>query len=296
MQASTTFSVSGPGGAVAGSFAMSNDDKTVTFTPSADLDEGTDYTVSVAGKQSAGGDNQQVNVSFSFTTEDTTAPTTSEVAVALRAGGQANTNSAPTLISWTATDNVTAAADLVHQLQRRQMVRAGWSAWADVDAVIGVGSVERDESPLGREFQYRVRTQDEAANWSDWAESNVLSIVLFDENAFIAAGWSRVKVPGAAGGRVYRSSSIDATATLSFTGNGVGVVIATGTGQGTVEVCVDLGSQDEACTEVDLATFNPVLQRQVVAAFTGLTAGNHTLRVRVVDGTVNLDAALVSGE
>ena len=68
MPSGSSFSVSGPGGAVAGSFALSNSDTAVTFTPDAALDPATTYDVLVSGRTDAGGDVQQVPVSFSFTT------------------------------------------------------------------------------------------------------------------------------------------------------------------------------------------------------------------------------------
>ncbi|MDP8904987.1 MAG: alpha-amylase family glycosyl hydrolase [Chloroflexota bacterium] len=297
MASDSDFSVAGPGGPVAGSFALSNGDRTVTFTPSSPLSHATEYEVSITGERSPGGDIQQVPVSFSFTTvSETTPPTTSDVIVALRLGGQVNANSAPTTVTWNAEDGVSADADLVHQLQRRQRNRSGWSAWTDLGTVTGVESAERDESPLGRQFQYRVRTMDEAGNWSEWSESNVLQISLRQADAFdySPASWTRVKLRAALGGYVYSSSTVDSTATLSFTGNGVGVVMPTGAGQGTAEVCVDFGTAGEQCTTVDLATFSPSGQRVLVAAFTELDSGAHTLRVRVVAGTVNVDAAVVS--
>ncbi|MBA4170835.1 MAG: hypothetical protein H0X68_10580 [Chloroflexi bacterium] len=237
-------------------------------------------------------------MSFDFTTEaapvDETAPTTSDVTLALRAGGQATPNGAPTLLTWVTEDNATAAEDLVHQVQRRQSVPRGWSGWGDVGTVTGAESLDRDENPLGRAVQYRVRTTDQAGNLSDWAESNVISISMIDEKAFSAPSWSRVKVGGSLGGHVYRSSTAGAVATLAFTGDGVGVVMPTGSGQGTVELCVDHGTDAQDCSEVNLGALAPAAQRQVVAVFTGLDSGHHTLRVRVVAGTVNLDAALVS--
>jgi hypothetical protein len=70
MGASTSFSVTGPGldGAVAGSFALSNSDTSVTFTPSAPLEYSTTYNVVVSGQTAVGGDVQQVPVAYSFTT------------------------------------------------------------------------------------------------------------------------------------------------------------------------------------------------------------------------------------
>lgn len=68
MPSGTSFSVSGPGGAVTGTFALSNSDTTLTFTPDAPLAPETEYDVLVSGQTDAGGDVQQVPAAFSFTT------------------------------------------------------------------------------------------------------------------------------------------------------------------------------------------------------------------------------------
>jgi glycosidase len=73
MEADTDFEVVGPDGPVSGTFAYDNSSWTVTFTPEADLDSGTFYTVTVAGAQSVGvpgGDagTQQVPVTWTFLT------------------------------------------------------------------------------------------------------------------------------------------------------------------------------------------------------------------------------------
>ncbi|CAN5750746.1 alpha-amylase family glycosyl hydrolase [soil metagenome] len=70
MQPSASFSVSGPDGAVAGTFAPSDGDRTVTFTPDEELVAGATYEVLVSGQTSAGGDQQQVPVAFSFSTAE----------------------------------------------------------------------------------------------------------------------------------------------------------------------------------------------------------------------------------
>lgn len=60
-----TFSVTGPGGAVAGAFSWNGGTKTHTFTPAAPLAPGL-YTVLIENNHDAG-DNQFVSVTFSFT-------------------------------------------------------------------------------------------------------------------------------------------------------------------------------------------------------------------------------------
>jgi hypothetical protein len=73
MQPGTTFAVEGPAGPITGTFAYDDVTRTVTFTPDADLSDGTTYTVTVAGAVSVGvpgGDSGvlQAPVAFSFTT------------------------------------------------------------------------------------------------------------------------------------------------------------------------------------------------------------------------------------
>jgi glycosidase len=60
------FTVTGPGGAVAGTLVYDDASKTVTFTPSAALANGT-YTVLISGRTDAGGDAQKVNATWMFT-------------------------------------------------------------------------------------------------------------------------------------------------------------------------------------------------------------------------------------
>ena len=68
MASDSDFSVSGPGGAVIGSFAVSNSNQTLTFTPAAPLADESTYQVLVSGQSDSEGNVQQVPVSFSFTT------------------------------------------------------------------------------------------------------------------------------------------------------------------------------------------------------------------------------------
>lgn len=68
-----TFTVTGPNGAVAGSFGWDDGTKTHTFTPDAPLVPG-EYTVTISGNN-ADGDNQFVPVTFTFTVDSPPAAT-----------------------------------------------------------------------------------------------------------------------------------------------------------------------------------------------------------------------------
>jgi hypothetical protein len=74
MTAGSEFEVVGPDGPVAGTFTLSNDSHSLTFTPDAELDFSTTYTVTVeglVGSSAVGAESgtQQVPVEWQFTTE-----------------------------------------------------------------------------------------------------------------------------------------------------------------------------------------------------------------------------------
>jgi hypothetical protein len=202
----------------------------------------------------------------------------------------ARINSVPLHLSWSATDEETAADDLVHQLQRRRLKNGAWQnigTFTDAQALTSL--------PLWRWYQYRVRSQDEAGTWSEWAYSKPVKYFRRSETNFTrSAGWTRPTMAGAMGGRVARSSTVGATARLKFTGDGVALVMPAGAGQGSIEACIDPGKPAEDCRVIDLAAFTPTGPRRLVVVFADLALAEHVLRVRVVSGTVNLDGAIFS--
>ncbi|NUT51358.1 MAG: DUF4082 domain-containing protein, partial [Saccharothrix sp.] len=70
---SAQFTVTGPAGAVSGSLALSNENKTVTFTPGQALSPNTGYTVALRVSDAAG--NQTAQATWTFTTGATRPPT-----------------------------------------------------------------------------------------------------------------------------------------------------------------------------------------------------------------------------
>ena len=219
-------------------------------------------------------------------------PVTSEVTVSIRQGGQIN--SAPVRVLWKASDDLTRAAALVHQIQTRRQTNAGWSAWSSTATITGKQSAAFVTSSAGVRGQYRVRTRDEAGNWGRWVESNTIKLMLRQHGRFDFTGtWTRVADDKATNGDVRRSSTAGSTATLTFVGDGVAAVLPAGPGRGRVQVCLDFGTADARCRSVDLASYSPAGPRRLIVAFTGLVRAQHSLRLRVVSGTVDLDAALV---
>ncbi|MEP7378280.1 MAG: hypothetical protein ABI725_01820 [Chloroflexota bacterium] len=221
--------------------------------------------------------------------DDVTAPTVADVGIALKEGGRIH--SVPITLSWSASDDVTADAALVHEIQIRRRVHGSWTDWYDVATVTGRESSTRVIATWIT-YQYRVRTQDEALNWSDWAQSTTVRAPIFQESDFTLSGdWHRMFSSRAMGKHFVRSSTAGATANLTFVGNGVAAVMPAGAGLGAAEICVDPATPDEDCATVDLSAFAPTGARRLVKAFNGLDWGTHVLRVTVVSGLVRLDGA-----
>lgn len=221
---------------------------------------------------------------------DTTPPYTGYVEVGLLTGGQVN--SSTLLVSWSASDDVTPASDLVHKVQVRRLKHGIWGPWFDVASV--TGSQLATFRPTWRNYQYRVQTRDQAGNWGAWEESDHLMVMRRHDRHFRRnGGWTTVPAAGAMGGKVAQSSTIGSWARLRFWGSGVALVMPAGGGLGTIEVCLDAGTAAQRCQNVDLSTFSPSGPRRLVAVFNELTFGLHHLLVRVTGGTVDLDGALV---
>lgn len=221
---------------------------------------------------------------------DATPPQTQAVALSVRQGGQIN--SAPVAVSWAADDDTSDVWQLKHTVDIRKKTSAGWSSWRQVAA--GVGDMELNTTTaLGKVFQARVRTRDDAGNWSAWALSNTLKASTRQEANFSTSGqWTAASDPQAMGDRVIRSRKANANARLTFTGRGVSAVMPVGPPLGTARMCVDRGRASEECVVVNLASAGTG-PRWVVAVFDGLPLGNHTLDVKVVSGLVILDGAIV---
>ena len=221
---------------------------------------------------------------------DHTPPVTSNVMVVLHVGGQVD--SSPVVVSWTASDNVTPAANLVHDIQIRHRANNVWGQWQAYATV--TGSQTMVALPLWRPFEFRVRTRDQAGNLSNWAQSSALTLLRRDESNFHrSANWTRQAVAGAMRGHVLASSTVGAWARLRFFGDAVAVVMTASSGMGSVNVCLDPGTAGEHCQSVNLGSFSPNGQRRLVAVFTGFAYGKHYLRVTVTSGHVELDGAII---
>ena len=118
-------------------------------------------------------------------------------------------------------------------------------------------------------------------------------------------GWINDDDPGASGPGWLRKSNLgtgdynnDLTTsttagdvwTATFTGTGVDVYAPKESGAGQIEIQID----DQASTTVDLSTTGSRQPQQLVSQATGLTAGEHTISITNLGGSVAVDAIVAN--
>ncbi len=139
-------------------------------------------------------------------------------------------------LRWTlSTDPVAAVRSGIaaHQLRSRVLPSGTWSAWRP-----RAGTAALLPAVAGATYEYQLRAVDRAGNVS--ATSTARSTVPFDQGSATYRGsWSTKTQRGAFRGTVRRSSTRNASATLTRVGRVIGVLVTTGPGRSGAAVYID---------------------------------------------------------
>ena len=205
----------------------------------------------------------------------------------------ARVTSAPALVTWSATDNRSAAWQLRHDLDIRHHTSLGWGAWQALARGVVATNLQTPLT-LGKQYQIRVRTRDEASNLGAWVMSNPITVETKQETQFTLKGaWTANSDPQAMGKHVVYSHAEGANARLEVQRHWRQCRHADG--QPNRAAGQDLCRQEHFVRTVpaDRSDDAAGQSRTVIAVFDGLVPGNHTLDVTVKSGTVILDGAIV---
>jgi hypothetical protein len=212
-------------------------------------------------------------------TVDTTAPAVQPPARSFVQNSRLDTSTIPVQLTWSATDSGGVAA---YQLQ--QSTNGG--AYQNVSLPSATATIITRSLTPGNTYQFQVRAQDQAGNWSSWKPGASFQVNAYQESASAisyAGLWSTQTLAGAYGGaQKYAKGAGTEKATFAFTGSEVSWVAPTSSNRGKADVYLD-GTR---VATVDLYSSSGQT-RKVVFTRAGLDPSvSHTLEVRVL-GTKN---------
>ncbi len=212
---------------------------------------------------------------------DTVLPTVAAPTHALISNSTLGTSTVPIKVSWSGSDATSGVAK--YQAQQRRYVSGAWQVWSSMTSGTTAKSLTRQLAP-GR-YQFQVRAQDRAGNWSGWKPGVAFTVAAYDQSSTVSAGkvsyggtWSGQSHSSHYGGSVRHSSTKGATASFSFTtGKQVAWVAPKGANRGYAHVYLD-GSK---VATVNLY-YSSTLYRRAVFVRGGLNPSvTHTLKVYV---------------
>jgi hypothetical protein len=224
-------------------------------------------------------------VTISELNDDPTAPS-----LALRrAGSISPRGEIPVIVDWTEG----AEAQQGRPTYRVEYRKDGTAKYKRLGEVRGRSAINKG-LPQGR-WQLRLQATTTGGSPGPWIEAEPRTISLVEDASDAIAwqgNWQQVSDKRTTGKSARESSASGATATWSGTASAIGVVATTTSRDGVFEICLDAGTPGEVCRVVDLKGRKPTYRR-IVVGIDSLPLAAHTLRVRVLEGSVLLDAIAV---
>lgn len=197
----------------------------------------------------------------------------------------------PVRLSWSGSDPGGSIAR--YEIQRRDTPSSGWTPFSISPPT--ATSVVRFV-PTKTTYGFRVRAVDAVGNVSDWAVLNLRVGVRDSSQPTISYSsnnsWTTRSQSKAYGGSFRRSITPGAFAAVTFSGRGVAWVAPVAPGKGTAKVYIDGTDPAHLVATIDQSA-SQQKQQQVIWSSGSLSPGRHTLVIKVVRGTIDLDAIVV---
>jgi subtilisin len=192
----------------------------------------------------------------------------------------------PALINWAA---ATDASGGIAGYELLRLDGGGWTPYGSTTASVR-SSISTDL--IGHLYQYSVRAQDLAGNWSGWADGPTLTSSLIQDRSSAVAysgTWTKAIYSLASGGTTTYAKSAGARARTTFSGRAVAIVAPLGPTRGSATVYVDGVYRATISFRASSGT-----SRVVMYSTTFATLGTHTIELRPTgNGRVDLDAFVI---
>jgi subtilisin len=255
---------------------------TIRITVQADVPDG-DHALSITASSSSHPDRRATVIVH----VDRERPAIGNVAAAIVPGAQLGAGVA-VHVTWHGRD----AGGAIARYQLQQQVAA--NPWKSVKLPAPTAVSADRLLALKTDYGLRVRAIDDSGNVGDWStiwrriglrESDRPSI------QYSSPGWTTVLHATASGGSLRTSTTIGASASLTFYGTAVAWVAPVGPGKGTATVLIDGHAFPRTVSLYSVAPGT----RRIVFASGPMASDTHSLVITVAGGRVDLDAILILG-
>jgi hypothetical protein len=224
-------------------------------------------------------------ITISELNDDPTAPT-----LALRRAGTISPSGAiPVIVDWTEG----AEAQQGRPTYRVEVRKDGTEKYKLLGEARG-RSVINKTLTQGR-WQLRLQATTTGGAPGPWIEAQPRTVSLVEDSSDAIAwqgNWEKLSDKKLTGKSARKSDQAGATATWSGNASALGVVATTTSKDGVFEICLDAGTPGEVCRVVDLRGKKPSYRR-ISVGIDSLPLAAHTLRLRVLEGSVLLDSIAV---
>ncbi len=195
--------------------------------------------------------------------------------------------------SWSATDTFSPSSALLYTVEQRAgPILASLGSFAAIPTLEGMRGTTTAVVPIapgGPYHQLRVRAENQLGVAAESPAGDAFRLdVIDDSDASImySTAWAQTSDTAAYGGKLHATSSVSATATMTFVGRSIAVVAPLGPAYGSILICVDpSGVSVAGCTTTTLHSTTAV-ERDVVYVSGPLAAGQHTIQIITQSGSL----------
>jgi hemin uptake protein HemP len=240
---------------------------------------------------------------YQFTINTTPPIVTAPAAPTIPVGGQLQLDGTLGLQErWTASDTYSPSSDLLYTVEQRDgPTPASLGSFAAIPTLQnsqGTTAAIVPIAPGGPYHQLRVRAENQLGVVAQSPAGDPFRLnVIDDSDASIvySTGWALTSDTAAYGGKLRTTSTVDSTATMTFSGRSLAIVAPLGPAYGSIRICIDPGVSTAGCTTATLHSTTAV-ERDIIYVSGPLAAGSHIVQITSPSrSSIALDGFVVLG-
>lgn len=223
----------------------------------------------------SGGSNHSLAIELGASAPpDTTAPTAQAPEHDFKMNSTFVTGKVTIRESWSGSDDQSGIAG--YELQRS----VNGNAYKNINLKTATTTARNFRLSPEKRYQFRIRAQDEAGNWSEWQSGDEFSIEVYQEGApqiTYGGPWSEEALTSAYDGGLSHAADRNDTAEITVTGTDFAWIAPRDADRGISQVWVD-----DTVAKYRSQYFSEPKPRKVMFSQSWDTSGTHTIKMRVL--------------